>query len=240
MNITFSLRDTIDVAQLAASFQARGRVEVRDFIAARDAKSLRTHLLERGDWKLVLNAGAQVYEIPRSGQAALSEQQRRELDARVAAEARGGFQYRYESIRVPDDDAERRRRGTALDAFVRFMSSDVVLELVARITGNHDLHFADGQATAYSSGHFLTLHDDDVKGKHRRAAYVLGLQPNWKADWGGLLMFHSKDGNIEEAFTPALGALRLFKVPAAHSVSYVAPFAPEPRLSVTGWFRTRG
>ena len=42
-------------------------------------------------------------------------------------------------------------------------------------------------------------------------------------------MFHGDDGNIEEAFAPAMGALRLFAVPKLHSVSYVTPFAPEPR-----------
>jgi SM-20-related protein len=36
----------------------------------------------------------------------------------------------------------------------------------------------------------------------------------------------------------AMGALRLFAVPKLHSVSYVTPFAPEPRLSVTGWLRS--
>ncbi len=66
---------------------------------------------------------------------------------------------------------------------------------------------------------------------------ALAEQPG-RAEWGGLLMFHGNDGNIEEAFTPAMGALRIFAVPALHSVSYVTPLAPEPRLSITGWLRS--
>ena len=155
------------------------------------------------------------------------------------AAARTGFHYRYEAIRVSDFDAERSATGTLLDRFIQFMSSAEVLDFLKDIIGSSELAFADGQATAYSPGHFLTRHDDDVAGKHRLAAYVFGLQPGWQADWGGLLMFHGRDGNIEEAFTPAMGALRLFAVPAPHSVSCVAPFAPEPRLSVTGWLRSR-
>ena len=233
----FALNEGLDLAALRASFQRSGRLEIRDFLARGIAEKLRSHLLDRQDWKLVLNAGSGVYEIPREAMAAMNAAQRRELEERVIVAARSGFHYRYESIRVPDDEGERQIRDTLLDRFVSFMSSRTVVDLVGAITGAAGIAFADGQATAYSSGHFLTLHDDAVEEKNRRAAYVFGLQPNWRADWGGLLMFHGRDGNIEEAFTPAMGALRLFKVPAPHSVSYVAPFAPEPRLSVTGWFR---
>lgn len=184
-----------------------------------------------------MNAGAGVYEILRRDYSVLTQQQIAELDARVNDAARHGFQYRYESVRVPDEAAEREKRNTLLDRFVDFMSSPEVLELMAQITAVDDLGFADGQATAYSPGHFLTRHDDDVTGKQRRAAYVFGLAPGWRAEWGGLLMFHGEDGNINEAFTPAMGALRIFSVPCLHSVSYVTPFAPEPRISVTGWLR---
>jgi SM-20-related protein len=234
----FSLSQAIDIAGAAAAFRSIGRVEIRDFLGPGQAEVLRAHLRERADWTLVLNAGDGVYEISRSGFDQLTDDQRAELDRKVIDAGRHGFQYRYESIRVPDDDASRQQGGTVLDQFVQFMSSSEVLRLFSKITGKNDYDFADGQATAYSSDHFLTSHDDDVAGKGRHAAYVLGLTPVWRAEWGGLLMFHGGDGNIEEAFVPAMGALRLFSVPTLHSVSYVTPFAPEPRLSVTGWLRS--
>ena len=43
---------------------------------------------------------------------------------------------------------------------------------------------------------------------------------------------------MEEAFTPAFNSLNVFKVPAQHAVSIVAPFAGAPRLSITGWIRS--
>lgn len=237
MKNAFSLNAAIDIAAAKADFQRCGRIEIRHFLAPGEADVIRADLLDRSDWVQVLNAGEGVYEIARSAASQLTAQQRDELDARVTKAARHGFQYRYEAIRVPDGRADRERRNTPLDRFVAFMSSGPVLNLLADITGAHDLAFADGQATAYSAGHFLTSHDDDVSGKQRRAAYVFGLAPDWRAEWGGLLMFHGTDGNIEEGFVPAMGALRLFSVPCLHSVSYVTPFAPEPRISVTGWLR---
>jgi SM-20-related protein len=239
MSDDFSISQTLDIVSLKAAFLAKGRVEIPGFLGAGQADKLRASLLARADWTLVLNAGDQVYEIERSRFAEMTAEQRYELDRRVIEAGRRGFQYRYEAARVPDEDSERRKRDSLLDRFVQFMSSPTVLDFLSEITDNNQLEFADGQATSYSPGHFLTSHDDDVAGKGRHAAYVLGLAPLWRTEWGGLLMFHGDDGNIEEAFVPAMGALRLFAVPKLHSVSYVTPFAPEPRLSVTGWLRSR-
>lgn len=235
----FTLNSAIDVNRLQEVFAQNGRVEVRDFLGRGQADALRNHLLTRSDWTLVMNAGQSVYDISRKDFAALTPEQRAELDTRVADAARYGFQYRYETIRVSDDAADRGQKDTMLDRFTLFMSSPEVLRALARITCSDALDFADGQATAYSPGHFLTRHDDDVSGKRRRVAYVFGLAPSWRAEWGGLLMFHNDKGNIDEAFAPAMGALRLFSIPCVHSVSYVTPFAPEPRLSVTGWLRSK-
>jgi Rps23 Pro-64 3,4-dihydroxylase Tpa1-like proline 4-hydroxylase len=235
----FALNPRLDPEALHRRFVRSGRVEIADFLAPGVAEALRAHLLSRADWVLVLNAGAKVFEIPRRQFLAMEAEQLRKLDALVAAEARQGFQYRYEAIRVPDEAEERLGAPDLLTRFVGFLSSAPVLDLLRAVTGFSEIGFADGQATSYSPGHFLTRHDDAVEGKNRKAAYVLGLTENWQAEYGGLLMFHRGDGNIEEAFTPAMGALRVFAVPVSHSVSYVAPFAPEPRLSITGWLRSR-
>ena len=231
----FSLNRALDSAVLRRQFDRTGRIQIGDFLGAGQAEQLRSSLLERHDWALIVNAGDKVYDISRPAWSAMSEQQRQQLDQLTLAAARTGFHYRYEAIRVPDQPSQR---GTdLLSAYVRFMASDEVLSFVGAVSGCEDLSFADGQATAYSTGHFLTAHTDDVEGKQRRAAYVLGLTPVWRPEWGGLLMFHDGEDNIEEAFTPRMGALRLFSVPVRHSVSYVNPLAPEPRLSVTGWLR---
>jgi SM-20-related protein len=239
METAFRLGRTFNVDAARAAFARDGRAEITDFLDPVCAEALRRHLLGRDDWKLVINAGDSVYEMPRAAAAALSETQRREMEARVVEAARHGFHFRYEAIRVSDDPAQRAARASALDRFVAFLSSAEVLGLLREISGIADLDFADGQATAYSTGHYLTRHDDNVAGKQRRAAYVLGLTPHWRPEWGGLLMFHREDGHVAEAFVPAMGALRLFAVPVSHSVSYVTPMAPEPRLSVTGWLRHR-
>jgi SM-20-related protein len=235
--VRFALSPDIDAARLDAEYARTGRVSIAPFLSPESAEALRAHLAAREDWKLVMNAGANVYEMPKAAAAALSDAQRATLDRKLGESAVWGFQYRYESIRVPDDPGARAASGTLLDAFATFLSSASVLDMLRAVTGG-TIDFADAQATAYGPGHFLTRHDDAVEGKHRQAAYVLGLSPQWRAEWGGLLLFHGAEDEIDHGFVPQFNALRLFRVPAQHSVSCVWPFAPQPRLSVTGWLRS--
>lgn len=111
------------------------------------------------------------------------------------------------------------------------------LAQVRALTGFQDITPADGQATRYRGGHFLTRHRDDIPGQDRRVAYVLSLTERWHPDWGGLLQFFEDNGTPRDAWVPGWNVLSLFDVRHVHSVTYVAPFAGAPGLSVTGWFR---
>jgi Rps23 Pro-64 3,4-dihydroxylase Tpa1-like proline 4-hydroxylase len=227
----FALNPALDAAGLASSFRAHGRVRVCDFLVEDGAVRLFQHLRRRDDWRMVINQGEKIFELDRQAQSMLSEQARKELDVAVHKVGREGFQFRYETVRVSDDAAERAQTENALNQFAGFLCSMPVLHFLQRIIGDGSIDFADAQATAYGPGHFLTAHDDAVAGKSRRAAYVLNLTPEWKVDWGGLLQFHGRDGVVEEAYAPAFNVLNLFAVPVAHSVSYVTPFVPYRRRS---------
>lgn len=234
----FALNPLLDPDALARGFAKRRRIHIADFLAAEGANRLFQHLRQRADWRLVINQGDKIFELDRAAQAALTPAKAAELDAAVHKAARLGFQFRFETIRVPDADPDRLAAGSLLDEFARFLSSSAVIHFLRTVTGQDSIQFADAQATAYGPHHFLTAHDDNVAGKNRLAAYVYNLTTDWRADWGGLLMFHRSDGHTEEAFTPRFNALNLFAVPQQHSVSYVAPFVPHRRYAVTGWLRS--
>ncbi|MEG3182286.1 2OG-Fe(II) oxygenase [Sphingomonas sp. LT1P40] len=238
MNAGFALHPSIDPARLATAFARDGRVQIAPFLTDAHAERLAAHLAARADWRRVLNSSDKVFEFAAAELAALTPDQRTRLDDAVHSAARAGFQYRYDSIRVPDAAAARAAQGDPLAALAAFLSSPPVLAMLASITGDTGPTFADAQATRYLSGDFLTAHDDAVPGKNRHAAYVLGLTPQWRAEWGGLLLFHGGAGGIAEGYVPGFNTLSLFAVPQAHSVSLVAPYAAHPRLSVTGWLRS--
>jgi Rps23 Pro-64 3,4-dihydroxylase Tpa1-like proline 4-hydroxylase len=117
------------------------------------------------------------------------------------------------------------------------MRSESMLDLLRAVTGYEGLTFTDGQTTAYDHGDFLTGHDDAVAGKNRLAAYVYGLTPYWRIEYGGLLLFHGANDRTATAEVPRFNSLDLFKVPRQHSVSTVTPSAPHRRFAVTGWLR---
>jgi len=233
--VPLRLNPTLDPDRLAAAYRPTRRLVIEDFLDEASAAALHRWATTTEDWRHILNGGEKVFEIPRAAYLAMPAAERDTLDQAVTAAARTGFQYRYDSIRVEDDAAARAKRATPLDAFAILMSAPETLALFGHVIGAPDLDFADAQATAYRPGDFLTGHDDNVAGKGRRAAYVLGLTPAWRPEWGGLLLFH--DGPRVDGIVPGFNRLSLFGVPQTHSVSSVAAAAAAPRYSITGWLR---
>lgn len=185
----------------------------------------------------MFNCGDQIFELDREAQQRLSDEQRGKLDQTVYGRARREFQFRYETVRVPDEAALREASDDPLVHFASWLSTGAARDLLRAITGHDGIRFADAQATAYSPGDFLTAHDDDVAGKNRLAAYVLGLNPDWRTEWGGLFLMHGREGATAEALVPGFNRLNLFSVPRLHSVSEVTRSAAHRRYSITGWLR---
>ena len=235
----FRLNPALDAAALAADFAANGRVRIRDFLVDEDAAALHSEMRRREDWLQIVNSGDKVFDLDRRTRAGMSRERLEALDQAVYAGAREGFQHRYEAIRIPDGEGERQASDDLFAKFALWLSGGDARDFLRGVIGRAELDFADAQATAYSPGDFLTGHDDAVEGKNRLAAYVFGLTPQWRAEWGGLLLFHDPDGDVERGLVPRFNTLNIFAVPQPHSVSLVSRAAPFRRYSITGWLRRR-
>lgn len=232
-----SLNPKLDAVSLARQFADNGRLQIADFLMPDAAEALRTHLCGRTDWRHVINGDSQIFEIPADQYDALPVAERQRIEEAMFAKAGHGFQFQFDTIRVPDGRAARLASASPIDVFAQLMSAPATLALLRTITGAASIAFADAQATRYRKGDFLTRHDDAVAGKNRQLAYVLGMTPGWQAEWGGLLLFNDPDGGVIDVVTPRFNSLSLFAVRQPHSVSYIAPYAPMERLSLTGWLR---
>lgn len=221
----------------ARQFAQDGIVRIDGVLDEGAASALLADLSDRDDWRQVLNSGDKLFELDRPLRSTLSPEKVKELDSAVYAGARTGFQYRYESIRVPDSKSERQGSCDMLAALANEMSGGAALEAWRGITGAADIEYADAQGTAYSAGDFLTGHDDSFEGKNRRAAYVLSLTPVWRLEWGGLLVMHGEDDGPARAYMPLMNVMTIFRVGQMHSVSEVTRAAAFRRYSVTGWLR---
>ena len=231
-----ALNPAIDWVGLRTRFAQEGRVRIRDVLAGDTAARLHATLRGREDWMQVVNSGDKVFELDRMTRAGFNPEQMDALDRAVQTGAQRGFQYRYETLRLSDGDGGGPAGDAALSPITRWFSEDAARAALRRLTGAQDIAFADGQATAYSPGDFLTGHTDEVAGKARRAAYVLGLTPEWRIEWGGLLLFHGHRGDVA-GVAPGFNTLDVFSVPQVHSVTRVVPEAPFRRYAITGWLR---
>jgi SM-20-related protein len=233
----YRLNPEIDRAALRSEYEAEGRVRVYGLLAD-GAMALYEHFLERQDWIHLVNVEGGVLELDPAARAALGAGAWAKIEQAAHERVRTGFQYCYQALRVPDDD-EFASLDDPLTDFARLMQSAPMLDFLRDVTGHDSLAFTDGQATAYGPGDFLTGHDDDVAGKDRLAAYVFGLTPHWRVEYGGLLLFHGPNERIVSGNAPRFNSLDLFRVPRQHSVSLVTPAAPHRRFAVTGWLRGR-
>ncbi len=160
-----------------------------------------------------------------------------ELLRRLAESARGHYAFAYESYMMVRAYNEKRDPGLLLHAVLEFLNSPDYLGFVRQLTGDARIRRVSAQATRYRAGHFLRRHSDIDQVEHRLYAYVMNLSLAWQADWGGQLQFLDGEGRVLESFLPHFNSLSLFRVPAEHLVTPVAPWAEADRLSITGWFQ---
>lgn len=236
-NPQIRLNPALDRLALKKAFDINRRIHIPRILTPDSAERVHRCLTHDVDWHLVFNEGSKTHTIYPEQIKLLTPEKIQKIREAVLGQAREGFQFMYNDYNIYDYYLNGKNMDHFLHRFHEFVNSPEFLDLVREFTGVENIKFADSQATAYGPGHFLTLHHDEVAGKNRKFAYVFNFTRSWQLDWGGILQFLGKDGNIEGGFVPCFNALNMFEVPQDHAVSYVAPFAPAIRYSITGWIR---
>lgn len=234
-----ALDPTLNPEEMAASFARFGRIHVPGVLTEASARTLHEALAEERLWLCSTTSGGTSIDIPVEHFEQFTPDQAAGFISLAHAEARTGFHYMFDTVRISDAVTKGEALNPAFAAFYAFVNSAAFLDFIRRLTQDDRAVYADAQATRYEAGHYLTRHDDKKPEAGRLYAYVLNLTPDWRSDWGGLLHFIDGDGHVAEAYTPTWNALNLFRVPTDHAVSSVAPFAGGARLSITGWLRDR-
>ncbi|MEM9234813.1 MAG: 2OG-Fe(II) oxygenase family protein, partial [Pseudomonadota bacterium] len=206
------------------------RLRLVDALTAEDAQGVH-QLVSTIPYALMVSVGGQGQSIEPSALNQMNDTARTRLQQQIYADASRGVGFAYEGHQLGSST------NPALTGLLEKLNGAETLDRVRHLTGVSDITHADGQATRYRGGHFLTRHLDDPQGEQRRIAYVLSMTANWHPDWGGLLQFYERDGTPRDAWSPGFNTLSLFHTHHVHAVTFVAPFAAAPRLSVTGWFR---
>lgn len=231
------LNPALDPAAFAAAYARDGVVRIPGIFEPATADVL-ARMLEQGmNWDVICSTEtgkAEVLDratIQRLGAAGVGEK----LKA-ATLRARNGFAYVYLGYPMISAYLNGRDKGHPIHDLTDFLNSPEMIAFGAAVIGETGITKLDAQATLYRPGDFLTRHDDTGEGD-RRAAYTISLTREWRSDWGGQLLFHDAEGDIERGFAPAFNVMTIFKVPRQHSVAPVAPYAGAPRLMVTGWLK---
>lgn len=228
----------VDVEAAAAELTRNRRLQIKQFLVDDDAERVHQMLATTTPWWLVYNVGDRVEEITADRLARLDPAQVEQIFNGVVERASTQYQFIYASFPIVGNLCDPDQPKNPLIEVLQFLNCAPTLEFFRQITGRDDVQWVDAQATLYQAGHFLKSHSDLDDDNVRAAAYVLNLTKLWERDWGGYLQFFNDDHDIEYALRPIFNALNIFLVPTDHSVGIVSPFAPEDRLSITGWLRT--
>jgi Rps23 Pro-64 3,4-dihydroxylase Tpa1-like proline 4-hydroxylase len=231
------LNDSIDLPRWRSELASRGRVQIPAYLQDDAALRLNQCLAEEVPWTLAYRRGETPAVLKHDELNALSAPAYAELLDELALQARGRYGFAYESYMMVRAYTEKRDPGLLLNAVLEFLNGAEYLGFVRLLVSDARIRRVSAQATRYRPGHFLRQHSDFDDVEHRLYAYVMNLSRDWRADWGGQLQFLDREGRVLESFLPRWNSLSLFKVPAEHMVTPVAPWAEQDRLSITGWFQ---
>ena len=88
MEPLFRINPQLDPDQLNAHYRAKRRLHISDFLVLEHAERLLQFLKNSTAWHLVLNSSSKVFELDRDTQAALTSEQRSQLEQAAFADPR--------------------------------------------------------------------------------------------------------------------------------------------------------
>jgi SM-20-related protein len=231
------LNPALDVEKYARLFRENGRVQVPELFAPAIAEQIE-RVLQQLPYRVVLqNDAEENMLLTRDDLVAMPPEDRRKLEAGIRERAARSVGYTYHMYPMILARLQSWDPGHPIHALTDFMNSPAFLSFARQLIGFAGLTKIDVHASQYLAGHYLTTHTDDDATQHGRAAYTIGFSRDWRADWGGLLVFLDENGDIEQGFIPRFNTLTVFNGMQRHTVTAISSFTPKPRLSLAGWFR---
>ncbi len=227
------MNPSLDKDVICATFRKEGKVRVKNFLNRDDAGKLLLCLHNDIAYNLTLVSNDKYQSYTEAQWRDMEANKKNTLNHEVMTNAAKGIGFVYGRHAVKADESNE-----LLKRFYDWINSEAVLAWAREVSGFSEIKAASVQATRFMPGEFLTRHQDKVDSEGRKLAFVVNLPPSWHPDWGGLLQFYQTDGTPTESWSPEFNSLSLFDVKHIHSVTYVAPFALQPRYAISGWFTT--
>lgn len=232
LNISFS--PTLNYNKILQAYAVDKRVQITNVWDVKTAEIISRCLAKEIEYVYAYAYQGNYFEISETELKCFSQSQMSQFTKNLYNDASKGIGFLYGRQLIKDYNL---KQPEILKAVSRFLNSEVFLQHIRDISGYSDITMASVKATRYTSGNFLTRHNDINPNENRRLAYVLGFSPHWHPDWGGLLQFYQQNGTPRDAWSPLFNSMSLFDVNHIHAVTFITPYAFTPRYSITGFFR---
>lgn len=228
------LRNLLDTNQLRCEYEKKNRIFIKDILQRDAAISLTHSLAKEIPWQIGYMEKGIPHVFSAQNLANMSTEQWDLIQKGIIAQGSKGFQFCYGHYSVTDTNTQECQADAFINKFRDFLLSDQFFEFARAVTGIPEVCKLEILAARFLPGNFLMVHDDHAK-PERKVAFVFSLARDWRVDWGGLTHFLEPDGAVSDTFVPTFNSLSMFNVPVPHAVSYIMPFAQQPRYTVTGW-----
>lgn len=236
--LQLKLNAKLDPAPYAGVYAAKRCVQIHDLFDEESAATLEAAIATL-PWRLLLQdeTGANLM-LTREELAKMSPETRRKLDAGMKKRASEGVGHLYYVYPMINAVLEGWDRGHPIHALTEFLNTKPMIEFARAITERADITKIDAHASCFVPGHYLNKHVDDGLYDERQVAYTITLTRGWLPDFGGMLLVYDEtEKDVAFGRCPRFNTLTVFDGRIPHSVTAIAPFAPKPRYTVTGWFR---
>jgi len=238
------LNPNLNIESLKQQFLQNDRLRIKSLLTPESAEYIRENLMAQTAWHLVhTDENANPVPISPPELDRMTPEAYQQIIQKIYQAAPSRYQYIYKYYPIIDAINDGRINETSmLFQVASFFNGTEFIRFARELTNTNSLVKVDTKASLYEAGHFLNAHDDrdpnDLGNGTRRFAIVAGFTKNWSPNWGGQTNFFSgpNDGSFE-SWNPGFNTLSIFRVPALHNVSYVVPYAPYGRYSITGWLR---
>jgi Rps23 Pro-64 3,4-dihydroxylase Tpa1-like proline 4-hydroxylase len=235
-SLPLRLNSTLEPEAYRPVFKAHRRLHIPSILEPASATELHARITGSAEWTRSIHLGpGKDVDIRMDELEAMSPAERADLERSLLESGADSLSYIFDTVRITGALLAGRAVAEPVRAIHDFVNGQPFLDFITRLTGDERVAFAEVMATRYLPGHYATAHADELADQKRLYAYVLNLTPQWRADWGGVLMFLDEDGHVAEGYVPRFNALNVFAVPQTHAVSAVSRLARAPRLSITGW-----
>lgn len=227
----------LDIEQLHRQFAQDNRLRIKNILRTEQAESLHSLCKTETPFNTNFFVDGQFHSKSEQQMSELGAAQRQRMGQAINQDAARGVGFLYQAY-MYDRQQPKTVQGPLqlLHECFQYLNSEACLEKIRRLTGDNSLRGAECQFTRFLPGHYITRHKDVTPSGKRRFAYVINLSKDWHPDWGGLLQFFESNGTPRDAWTPEFNVMSIFAIEHIHSVTFVTPFAQQPRLSLTGWF----